>query len=86
VANEIQLPEIPDAERTPLVMALVQICTQQQKQSTQQRERIHLLLEQVQALKDEIARLKGNNPKPKIEPSKLEKDRGKKKGKRRKRV
>jgi hypothetical protein len=84
VANEFQLPEIPAAERTPLVIAVVQICTQQQEQITQQQERIHLLLEQVQALKDEIARLKGNNPKPKIQPSKLEKDRGKKKGKRRK--
>jgi hypothetical protein len=84
VANEVQLPKIPAAERTPLVMALVQIFTQQQEQITQQREqiaqqqeRIHLLQEQVQALKDEVARLKGNNPKPKINPSKLGKERGK---------
>jgi len=81
VTNEVQLPEIPAAERTPLVMALVQLYTQQQEQITQQQERIHLLQEQVQALKDEIARLKGNNPKPKIPQSKLDKERGKKKRK-----
>ncbi len=76
MANAIQLPEIPIAERTPLVIALVQICTQQQEQNVQQQEQnvqqqeqIHFLLEQVQALKDEIARLKGNNAKPKIKPS-----------------
>ena len=57
-------------------MALVKMCTQQQ-------ERIHLLQELTQSLKDEIARLKGNNPKPKIKPSNLEKDREEKEHKRR---
>ncbi len=78
MVNEIQLPEIPAAERTPLVMALVKIVTQQQEQIiqqqeqiTQQQEQIHLLREQVQCLKDEVARLKGNKPKPKIPPSNL---------------
>ena len=83
MTDALQIPDIPEAERTPLVMTLVGICTQQQERDTQQQEQIHLLQEQVQALKDEIARLKGNNPKPKIKPSKLNKDRGKKKKKRR---
>jgi uncharacterized coiled-coil protein SlyX len=83
VASAIEIPEIPSAEQTPAVMALMQICTQQQEQNAQQQEQIHLLKEQVQSLRDEIARLKGNTPKPKIKPSNLDKDRGKKKRKRR---
>ena len=64
-------PAIPDEERTPLVVDLLEI--------------IQLLQEQVQALRDEIARLKGEKPKPKIKPSKLEagrKEKERKKGKR----
>jgi len=56
------------------MIALEQVCTQQQ-------ERIHLLQEQVQSLKDEIARLKGNNPKPEIKPSRLDKGGAEKKRK-----
>jgi hypothetical protein len=65
----IKLPDIkdiPEAERTPTVLLLLNICRQQQEQ-------IHLLKEKVQALKDEIAILKGQKPKPKIKPSTLEK-------------
>lgn len=80
VADLIQLSDIPEAERTPWVAALVDMCAKRQEQ-------IHLLQEQVQTLKDEIARLKGNNPRPDIKPSKLEKgrDNGKKKRKGKKR-
>ena len=101
MVNGLQLPEIPVDERTPLVMTLMEIFAQQQREIVQQqreivqqqreivqqqreivqlRERSHLLLETVQTLKDEIARLKGNNPKPKIKPSKMNKDRGDKTG------
>jgi hypothetical protein len=59
-----KLPEIPDDERTPLVVALLEI--------------IQLQQEQIQGLQDEIARLKGQNPRPKIRPSSLEQNREKK--------
>ena len=61
-----QLPPIPDAERTPLVEALLAIIDAQQ-------QRIQLLEETVQQLRDEIAILKGQKPRPKIAPSQLEK-------------
>ena len=54
-----KIPEIREEERTPLVTALVEIIRIQQ--------------EQIQELRDEIARLKGQKPKPKIKPSVLEK-------------
>jgi len=56
-----KLPEIPEQERTPLVVILL--------------ETISLLKEMNQALKDEVARLKGLKGKPEIQPSKLEGDR-----------
>jgi len=59
MASIPRIPKIPDEERTPLVVALLEI--------------IQLLLEQNQELRDEIARLKGQKPKPRIKPSKLEK-------------
>jgi hypothetical protein len=55
-----KMPHIPEEERTPLVVALLEI--------------IEALLEQNQEFRDEIARLKGEKPKPKIKPSVLEKD------------
>ncbi|MCP4627532.1 MAG: transposase [bacterium] len=60
-------PNIPDEKLTPHVAALLEI--------------IQLQQEQIQALKDEIAILKKQNPRPKIKPSKLEKDIDKEKGK-----
>ncbi len=58
-----KIPEIRQEELTPLVTALVEIIRIQQ--------------EQIQELRDEIARLKGQKPsqkpKPKIKPSVLEK-------------
>ena len=58
----VQIPkisDIPEADRTPLVLLLMEAVTQ--------------LKEENQLLRDEIARLKGQKPRPKIEPSKLEK-------------
>jgi hypothetical protein len=53
-----ELPEIAAEERTPLVVALLEIIAQQQ--------------EMIQQLRDEIAILKGLKPRPKIQPSRLE--------------
>jgi len=59
------LPEIPAEQRTPVVEALLAvICAQQ--------DRIAKLEENVQVLRDEIAILKGQKPRPKIAPSRLE--------------
>jgi len=54
----LTLPDIPDHERTPLVLALLDIISQQH--------------EQIARLQDEIARLKGLKPRPTIQPSALE--------------
>ena len=62
----IEIPEIPAAERTPLVEALLAIIDLQQ-------QRICQLEETVQQLRDEIAILKGQKPRPQIAPSVLEK-------------
>src|SRR5258707_15526316 len=59
------LPPIPDAERTPLVDALLAIID-----AVQQRNRF--LEEEVQKLRNEIAILKGQKPRPTITPSRLE--------------
>jgi hypothetical protein len=61
----IPLPDIPEAERTPLVRQLLDIIFLQQ-------ERIQQLEERVDQLEDEIARLKGLKPRPRIAPSSLE--------------
>lgn len=57
-----KVPPIPERERTPVVVALLEI--------------IQLLQERLQAQADEIARMKGNKGKPDIKPSSLEKDSG----------
>jgi hypothetical protein len=62
---KIELPPIPAAERTPLVEALLAIVDAQQL-------RIQQLEETVQQLRDEIAILKGQKPRPTIAPSRLE--------------
>jgi hypothetical protein len=61
----IPLPEIADAERTPLVRQLLDIIFFQQERIQQLEERVH-------QLEDEIARLKGLQPRPRIAPSSLE--------------
>jgi hypothetical protein len=53
-----QLSDLPADQVTPVVLTLLEIC--------------HFQQEQIQQLRDEIARLKGQKPKPKITPSKLE--------------
>jgi len=52
------LSELPEEDKTPLVLQLFEV--------------IQLQTEEIQVLKDEIARLKGQKPKPDIKPSKLE--------------
>jgi hypothetical protein len=62
----ILIPDIPEAERTPLVLQLLTIIDVQQ-------ERVQLLEERVRQLEDEIAIVKGLKPRPRIAPSSLEK-------------
>ncbi|MDY6894103.1 MAG: hypothetical protein SVO01_01605, partial [Thermotogota bacterium] len=57
-------PNIPDEELTPAVRKLFECCTAQ-------KEQLQLQKELIQGLKDEIARLKGEKPKPPIKPSSL---------------
>jgi Transposase IS66 family len=54
----IDIPKIPEEEKTELVVLLLEVIRQQG--------------ELIQELKDEIARLKGHNPRPRISPSQLE--------------
>ena len=64
-----QVADLPPDQVTPLVWKLLEIGHHQQ--------------EEIQQLRDEIARLKGEKPRPKIRPSTLEKPpRGGKKKKR----
>ena len=62
---KLELPNIPAEERTPLVESLLAIIRVQQ-------DRLQQLEETVQHLRDEIARLKGQKPRPDIKPSLLE--------------
>lgn len=55
---KFDLPEVPEAERTPLVVALLDIIRQ--------------LQERIVMLEDEIAQLKGLKPRPQLSPSRLE--------------
>jgi len=59
---KVELPIIRDEERTPLVVALLDIINQA-------LDHIHNLEETIQLLRDEIAVLKGQKPRPKIQPS-----------------
>jgi hypothetical protein len=61
---DLDLPPIPDAERTPLVDALL-------GSIDLLHQRVQALEETVQQLRDEIAVLKGQSPRPKIAPSQL---------------
>jgi hypothetical protein len=70
---KLKLPEIRPEERTPLVEALLGIIRVQQ-------DRIQQLEETVQQLRDEIAILKGQKPRPDIKPSLLETTRPKAQG------
>jgi hypothetical protein len=67
-AYVVQMPEIPEEEKTPLVTAMLTIIEAQQANLKE-------LLEANQLAKAVIADLKKQNKKPKIKPNKLEKDR-----------
>ena len=56
----IDLGKIPEEQKTPLVMELLHVIGQ--------------LMEQIERLREEVARLKEHKGKPKIPPSRLEKD------------
>ena len=62
---KIELPPIPDEQRTPLVTQLLAIIDQLV-------QRVRELEEAYQQARDENAVLKGQKPKPKIAPSTLE--------------
>lgn len=61
----MELPEIPPEERTPVVELLLALIRQL-------LDRVQQLEETVQQLRDENAILKGQKPRPKISPSRLE--------------
>lgn len=60
-----KLPDFLEEELTPKVIQLLEVS--------------HYQAELIQNLRDEIAALKGNNPKPKIKPSNMDKNAGKSK-------
>lgn len=62
--TKIHIPEIPEEEKTPLVSQLLTVVEQQSAI--------------IQQLRDEVARLKGEKPRPEIRPSQLEQGRGEK--------
>jgi len=70
MAKGIQLPDISDEERTPLVETLLGIIERQE-------QRIQLQDEEIQRLKDEVAVAKGEKKRPKFKPSKLDQKAGK---------
>ena len=65
-----RFPKIPDEQITPVVAELLEL--------------VQLQMDEIQFLRDEIARLKGQKPRPNIKPSRLETASRKNKTKRRK--
>src|SRR5215469_1452135 len=75
----IPLPDVPEADRSPLVQRLLEIIHLQQDRIRQledqvrlQQDRLQQLQERVHQLEDEIACLKGLKTRPRIAPSALE--------------
>jgi hypothetical protein len=68
----IALPNIPEAERTPLVQQLLDIIRLQQDRIQQLQDQVCIQQERIQQLEDEIARLKGLKTRTRIAPSVLE--------------
>jgi len=62
---KIEIPHIPEEEQSPIVKLLLNIISQQ-------TEIIQKQAAEIQLLKDEVARLKGKPPKPKISPSTMD--------------
>ena len=60
----LPLPLIPEEQKSPLILQLIDFIERQASIIQQQTE-------QIQQLKDEIARLKNQPPRPKIKPSRL---------------
>jgi hypothetical protein len=69
---QIRVPDIPEAERTPLVRQLLEIIRLQQERIQHLEDQVRLQQERIQHLEDEIARLKGLKTRPRIAPSSLE--------------
>jgi cell division septum initiation protein DivIVA len=69
MGERIQLPDIPEEARTPLVKELVDIIEQLVQKVRQQEEKIG-------QLKEEIAVLKGEKKRPRFKPSQLDKKAG----------
>ena len=65
--KKIEIPDIPEEELTPTVKKLLDVISQ----CVQAIEQQNILIRQ---LKDENARLKGGNPRPKLKPSTLERN------------
>jgi hypothetical protein len=70
---KMELPEVRPEERTPVVEALLEMVRQL-------LDRVGQLEEANQQLRDEIAKLKGQKPRPDIKPSLLEADKPKTEG------
>jgi hypothetical protein len=68
----ILLPDLSEAECTPLVRQLLEIIHLQQERIHQLEDQVRLQQERIHQLEDEIARLKGLKPRPRIAPSALE--------------
>lgn len=68
----VRVPEIPEAEQTPLVRGLMGIIEEQAEQLRQQEELIG-------QLKDEIAVLKGERKRPRFKASGMEEKAGQEK-------
>ena len=64
--KKIQLPDIPESEKTPFVTGLHDIAQQLVEHCAHQQE-------QIDELKDEVRVLKGQKKRPKFKPSKLDK-------------
>ena len=66
---KIELPDIPEVERTPLVDTLLGLLEALVQENSRQSETI-------QQLRDEIAILKGEKAKPKFKPSGMNENAG----------
>lgn len=73
MGERIQIPDIPEEARTPLVLGLLELIEQLVQKVRQQGEKIA-------QLEDEIAVLKGEKKRPRFKPSQLDKKAGREEG------